>query len=137
MLSRFVLLYGTYILVILIRALITGELFNLEFLREPGLSNLINFAIISALLPFLWVLRIDDLSITISRGSIEGPTGLSIRRDRFPLARLDRAASAQRPWYQKLIGYRYLRSTDGVKIRVEQAAFAPSTLRALGQRLGE
>jgi hypothetical protein len=52
------------------------------------------------------------------------------------LDRLDRAASEQQTFLQRFWGYRYIRSLDGAKLRLDEYAFEPATLDDLLLKLG-
>lgn len=77
-----------------------------------------------------------DLTVTIHKGVIQGPTGSGLKRISFPLHTLDKARTGRTSWMNWVFLYRHIWSQDGQKITLFLYAFDPVQVDALIEQLG-
>lgn len=77
-----------------------------------------------------------EYTITVSDGIIEGPSKKDAnQRISFAIDHLDRIATSNRSFFQKINMERILYSIEGEKIVLNETVFSPTQIRGLLQRL--
>jgi hypothetical protein len=87
------------------------------------------------ILTLLFSRNIRHWRIIITKQYIEGP-GKNLRPVRIPLSEVDGKRSFRRTGAARLVGYDYIWSSDGRKIRIESLTFDQRQIDALKARLG-
>jgi hypothetical protein len=78
---------------------------------------------------------VDDVSIRIVNGCIEGPTGNRRERTRFSLEQLDREKTRRVSLAGRILQYRHIWSSEGERILLLAHSFNPAHLQALYAKL--
>ncbi len=93
--------------------------------------SLIFILVYSVTLYFFTGNLVEDLSIKISNGTIEGPTGVKRNRVSFPIEKLDKAKTGKTGLLNIILQYRHIWSVDGKRIVVYTHSFDQPQLNAL------
>lgn len=82
------------------------------------------------------LIRQNHLVITLSEEYVSGPSSWGWWRVDIPRSMLDHKHTCKHTLWQRVFGYRYLRSTEGHKIRVDTWTFDSEQITALLAELG-
>jgi hypothetical protein len=122
-------------------SLLGGILGELSFTSDSSLIYVLKQALTHISLPTFMLLIFGTMGrarflVTLSEGVIEGPSQKdNDQRIRFPVTRLDLAATGEQSFGNKIIGMRILHSSDGEKIVLNEAVFPPDQVQEFLRQL--
>jgi hypothetical protein len=79
---------------------------------------------------------VNDYLISITKDSIEGPSGDKRGRIRFTIGELDREKTRQTGWRNSIFQYRHIWSMDGKRIVLFTSAFNSLQINNLLEKIG-